>query len=165
METLDLLQEVLSDYDGTLLLVTHDRDFLDRLVTSTIAVEGDGIVHEYVGGYADYLRQRRAPPATKLATKPVAPVAAPERPRIATKLSYKEQRELETLPGRIAELESEKVLLEAALAEPGSFAGDRGAFDASLKRHAELAAALAAAEERWLALAAREEELARNRSG
>ena len=165
METLDLLQEVLSDYDGTLLLVTHDRDFLDRLVTSTIAVEGDGIVHEYVGGYADYLRQRRAPAAARPAAKPPAPVLTPERPRPATKLSYREQREFETLPGRIAELESEKVLLEAALAEPGSFAGDRAAFDASLKRHAELAAALAAAEERWLALAAREEELARNRSG
>lgn len=165
METLDLLQEVLSDYDGTLLLVTHDRDFLDRLVTSTIAVEGDGVVHEYVGGYSDYLRQRRAPPAPKPAAKTPAPAASPERPRTVTKLSYKDQRDLESLPGRIAELESEKILLEAALAEPGSFAGDRAAFDASLKRHHQVATDLAAAEERWLALAERAEDLARGKSG
>ena len=165
METLDLLQEVLSDYDGTLLLVTHDRDFLDRLVTSTIAVEGDGVVDEYVGGYADYLRQRRAPPAPKLVARPAVPDAAPERPRAITKLSYKEQRELESLPDEIAKLESEKILLEAALAEPGSFAGDRAAFDASLKRHQRVATDLAAAEERWLALAARAEELTRSKSG
>jgi len=164
METLDLLQEVLSDYDGTLLLVTHDRDFLDRLVTSTIAVEGDGVVHEYVGGYSDYLRQRRAP-TVKAAPKTAPSTAPAERPRTTTKLSYKEQRELESLPGEIAKLESEKILLEAALAEPGSFAGDRAAFDASLKRHQHVATELAAAEERWLALAAREEELARSRSG
>src|SRR5215470_16967924 len=88
MDTLDLLQDVLSDYEGTLLLVSHDRDFLDRLVTSIIAVEGDGVVHEYVGGYTDYLRQRREPLATK-ATKPVAakPTPEPQRNRTASKLS------------------------------------------------------------------------------
>jgi ABC transport system ATP-binding/permease protein len=77
LETLDLLEEVLADYEGTLLLVSHDRDFLDRLVTSIIAVEGDGVVHEYVGGYTDYLRQRREPIAPKT-TKPLA-VPEPQR--------------------------------------------------------------------------------------
>jgi len=164
METLDLLQEVLSDYDGTLLLVTHDRDFLDRLVTSTIAVEGDGIVHEYVGGYADYLRQRRAPPAPKPAAKTASPAVTPERPRPVTKLSYKEQRDLQLLPGQIAVLEAEKARIEAALAAPENFK-DRAAFDLTLKRHQQIASDLAVAEERWLALAAREEELAQGKSG
>jgi ATP-binding cassette subfamily F protein uup len=165
METLDLLQEVLSEYDGTLLLVTHDRDFLDRLVTSTIAVEGDGIVHEYVGGYADYLRQRRPPPAPKATTRSGAPAVKPARERVAVKLTWKEQRELESLPGEIARLEAEKAALEAALADPNHFGDDRAALTNSLTRHGELVAALAATEERWLALAAREEELARSKSG
>src|SRR5260370_39572044 len=73
IETLDLLEELLADYDGTLLLVSHDRDFLDRLVTGVIAVEGHGAIDEYVGGYSDYLRQRRPPPAAK----PI-PKAAPK---------------------------------------------------------------------------------------
>ncbi len=165
METLDLLQEVLSDYDGTLLLVTHDRDFLDRLVTSTIAVEGDGVVHEYVGGYSDYLRQRRAPPVPKPAPKTASPSGPVERPRAVTKLSYKDQRDLEALPGQIAKLEEEKAALEGVLATPEKFSNDRAALETSLARHRRIVAELATAEERWLALAGREEELARNKSG
>ncbi|MCC6471502.1 MAG: ATP-binding cassette domain-containing protein [Alphaproteobacteria bacterium] len=165
LETLELLETVLADYDGTLLLVTHDRAFLDRVVTSTIAVEGDGIVHEYVGGYSDYLRQRR-PPAAKPSQPRAGPKPAPEAPRakMPTRLSFKEQRELDTLPQEIARLEAEKAKLEAVLAEPDRLAGDRAAFEAALKRHSELAAALSAAEERWLALAERAEALAQRKS-
>jgi ATP-binding cassette subfamily F protein uup len=163
METLDLLEEVLADYDGTLLLVSHDRDFLDRLVTSVIAVEGDGIVDEYVGGYTDYVRQRRAPrikPAAKPAAKPAPPPS--ERPRAApARLSYKEQRELDALPDRIAALEAEKAKLEADIADPGFFARDRLAFESASRRHTALLDELAAAEETWLELAARAEALAR----
>src|ERR1700749_4179997 len=121
MEKLDLLEDLLADYEGTLLLVSHDRDFLDRLVTSIIAVEGDGAVHEYVGGYTDYLRQRRVPLVRK-ATKPAEAKPAPElqRNRAASKLSFKDQRELDGLPERIAQLEAEKVEIERLLADPAS---------------------------------------------
>jgi ATP-binding cassette subfamily F protein uup len=163
METLDLLEELLADYEGTLLLVSHDRDFLDRLVTSIIAVEGDGVVHEYVGGYSDYLRQRREPLAPK-AAKPVAAKPTPElqRNRAASKLSFKDQRELDGLPERIAKLEAERVKVEHLLADPDS-AADAAKLTAGMVRHGELVAELAVAEERWLALAERAEELASNR--
>jgi ATP-binding cassette subfamily F protein uup len=171
LETMGLLEDVLADYDGTLLLVTHDRDFLDRVVTSTIAVEGNGVVHEYVGGYSDYVRQRRAPSAAKTTTKgaprPAAAPArdvAPPRPRAPTRLSFKEQRELDGLPAEIARLTAEKTALESTLAAPDRLANDRTAFDVALRRHADLAAALAAAEERWLVLAERAEDLARRKA-
>jgi len=160
IDTLDLLEEVLADYDGTLLLVSHDRDFLDRMVTSVIAVEGDGAIKEYVGGYSDYLRQRPPPPELRPAAK--RPIAA-ERitERRMDKLSWKEQRELDTLPAQIAAYESEKARLEAALADRGFYERDRAGFEASTSRHTALVDALAQAEERWLDLASRAEELSR----
>jgi ATP-binding cassette subfamily F protein uup len=160
LETLGLLEEVLADYDGTLLLVTHDRDFLDRVVTSTIAVEGDGVVHEYVGGYSDYVRQRRVPLPSRPAPAKTPNAASPELPRERMRLGFNEQRELESLPGRISKLEAEKAEIEADLADPERSAGDRAAFTRLMARHGETAAALADAEERWLALASRAEELA-----
>ncbi len=165
LETLTLLEEILADYDGTLLLVTHDRDFLDRVVTSTIAVEGDGNVREYVGGYTDYLRQRPPPksaPPRPAAKTPPKELEAP-RPKTATRLSFKEQRELDSLPGEIERLTAEKQALEATLADPARLAGDRAAFETAMRRHGELAASLAVAEERWLELAERVEELARRK--
>jgi ABC transport system ATP-binding/permease protein len=163
LETLGLLEELLADYDGTLLLVTHDRDFLDRVVTSTIAVEGDGVVHEYVGGYTDYLRQRRAPEPAKhvAAVKQKPAAAAATRSVQPARLSYKEQRDLATLPDTIATLEAEKAAIEAKLADPQHFAKDHAALAKATQRHGEIAAALEEAEHRWLELAAREEELAR----
>jgi len=160
LETLGLLEEVLADYDGTLLLVTHDRDFLDRVVTSTIAVEGNGVVHEYVGGYTDYLRQRRAPEPAKTVAAAKPRAAAPKSAQPA-RLSYKEQRDLATLPDTIARLEAEKGAIEAKLADPQAFAKDRAALARATQRHGEIATALEEAEHRWLELAAREEELAR----
>jgi ATP-binding cassette subfamily F protein uup len=164
METLGLLEEVLADYDGTLLLVTHDRDFLDRVVTSTIAVEGDGVVREYVGGYTDYLRQRPAPPAPKTIAKPAARPAEAPRERAQTRLSFKEQRELDSLPREITKLTDEKTAIETALADPTRYSTDRAAFARTMARHGELVALLEDAEQRWLTLAARAEDLARRKA-
>ncbi|MCX7354988.1 MAG: ATP-binding cassette domain-containing protein [Alphaproteobacteria bacterium] len=159
IETLDLLEEVLSDYDGTLLLVSHDRDFLDRLVTSVIAMEGDGVVDEYVGGYSDYLRQR-SPRTTKPSPKPAARPAAPPLPSPVRgqRLSWKEKRELEDLPPRIAALEAEKSVLEKSLADPDMYARDRSSFEKASARLGVAVAELASAEERWLLLAERAEK-------
>ncbi len=156
METLDLLEELLTDYEGTLLLVSHDRDFLDRLVTSTIAVEGDGVIDEYVGGYTDYVRQRRA--ATAAAPKKTQVAAPPPRERSSTRLGYKEQRELESLPAKIATLEQEKATLERAMANPATYGGDHTKLATAAARHGEVASALAEAEEKWLTLAERAEQ-------
>ncbi|MFN0043374.1 MAG: ABC-F family ATP-binding cassette domain-containing protein [Alphaproteobacteria bacterium] len=158
IETLDLLEEVLADYDGTLLLVSHDRDFLDRLVTSVIAMEGNGVVEEYVGGYADYLRQRSRR-ADKSLPKPAARSAPPAPPRERSQRpNWKDQRELEDLPRRIAALEAEKSAIEKTLSDPEMYASNRASFEASSIRHGELVAAIGEAEERWLFLAERAEK-------
>ena len=161
LETLDLLVEVLDGYEGTLLLVSHDRDFLDRLVTSVVALEGDGRVVEHAGGFSDYERRRKEAWPDDEKPAPRRKAATPGRPRRAAgKLGYKEARELEALPDEIARLEAAIAGFEAKLTDPGLYARDPQAFaDAS----AELAAArdaLAAAEERWLALEERREALA-----
>jgi ATP-binding cassette subfamily F protein uup len=121
LETLELLEAELADWPGTLLLVSHDRVFLDNVVTSTIACEGDGRVGEYVGGYADWVRQRApvalAPPVARART-PQLPGAVAAGPDVRRKLSYKEQRELDALPGQIARLEAEHAELEAQVASP-----------------------------------------------
>jgi ATP-binding cassette subfamily F protein uup len=127
LETLELLEELLMEFQGTLLLVSHDRDFLDNVVTSTLAFEGDGVVREYVGGYQDWLRQRPQPMAAKTQAQVDSkrvnsgqeqPPAA-EKPK---KRSYKEQRELEQLPERIEALESELARLQQQLADPQVYA-------------------------------------------
>jgi ABC transport system ATP-binding/permease protein len=164
IETLDLLEELLADYNGTLLLVSHDRDFLDRLVTGVVVVEGDGRIDEYVGGYSDYVRQRRPPPAAKAVAKPTAAKPTARGGTTPERMSFKERRELETLPGTIAALEAEKATLEAKLADPALYPRDRAGFEAASARHREVIAALTVAEERWLALAERAETLARGTS-
>jgi ATP-binding cassette subfamily F protein uup len=165
METLDLLQEVLEEFEGTLLLVSHDRDFLDRLVTSVIAVEGDGRIAEYPGGHADYLRQRPSAPA--LPSKVTKPAATPEprATRAVTRLSYKEARELETLPATIDSLTDEIAALERKLADPQLYGRDRAGFDAATVRLEAARHALAAAEERWLELEEKRESLAGTGTG
>jgi ATP-binding cassette subfamily F protein uup len=126
LETLELLEELLLDFDGTLLLVSHDRAFLDNVVTSTLVFEGDGRVRQYVGGYADWVRQRPPVPAVS----PVAPRKAansgqtatpPEKKAKAKKLSYKDQRELQQLPARIEALEQELEQLQQQLSDPEVF--------------------------------------------
>ena len=123
VETLELLEELLLDYKGTLLLVSHDRDFLDNVVTSTLVLEGEGRLGDYVGGYSDWLRQRRTPAATATASAPVKPALSrqPEPATAKRKLGFKETRELEQLPGRIEALEAEVARRTAAMNDPAYY--------------------------------------------
>ena len=162
MDTLDLLEDVLADYEGTLILVSHDRDFVDRLATSTIALDGSGIVAETPGGWKDFLSQNpgffaRGPVAAPAAK---AARAAPEPARKLVKLSYKEQRRLEELDGLMPRLAGEITAQEQRLADPGLYARDPKAFNAAMTAMDKARATLAAAEEEWLALEEKKEALA-----
>jgi ATP-binding cassette subfamily F protein uup len=153
-DTLDLLQEALSDYDGTVLLVSHDRDFLDRLVTSTIALEGDGTAIEYAGGYSDYLAQRgprQSPLAVVAAEKKEKPVAR-EGPPQKQRLGYKRERTLAELPKKIDALHAEIATLNEVLADADFYSRDPGAFAVKSSRLATAQAELDAAEIEWLEL-------------
>ena len=157
LETLDLLQEMLGDYAGTLLLVSHDRDFLDRVATSTLAYESPGKWVEYAGGYSDMLAQRgqtttpaatRQKPAMRHTT--LAPTAKPAAPAI--RLSFKQQHELKTLTGEIERLQAEVQKTETLLAQPGLYQKNPEKFKHASRTLGETKAALARAEERWLEL-------------
>ena len=163
VETLELLEELLGDYPGTLLLVSHDRDFLDNVVTSTLVMEGGGRVGEYVGGYSDWLRQRPAPAAESAPGKrsmPVssnasggAPAPAPAPPPPARrKLAFKEARELEQLPGVIEALESKLTAMTAEMNEPAFYQRDASAITAHATEVARVQAELDAAYARWAEL-------------
>ncbi|WP_298576771.1 ATP-binding cassette domain-containing protein [uncultured Luteimonas sp.] len=156
VETLELLEELLLDYKGTLLLVSHDRDFLDNVVTSTLVLEGDGRLGEYVGGYTDWLRQRPAPGATTVATVAARPAPAPAPPAAAPpprrKLSYKEARELEQLPALIERLEAEVAARGEAMNDPAYFQQDSAAITAANDALSTLQAELDAAYARWAEL-------------
>jgi ATP-binding cassette subfamily F protein uup len=157
LDTLDLLEEVLADYEGTLLLVSHDRDFLDRLVTSVIALEGDGRAREYVGGYSDYLRQRPTPESS--VQKKAARADRVERNLRRERLSWGEQRELEALPQQVEKLSSEIAELERRLGDAGFYARDPKAFAIATQRLEQAAHERATAEERWLELEEKRERL------
>ncbi len=150
IETLDLLEELLADHPGTLLLVSHDRDFVDRLVTSTIAFEGPGVAREYAGGYSDWLRQRPAPQPAPV-TVPTKSVKAPAPPRPAA-FPAKLQRELDRLPDRMAAVEADIAGRETVLADPGLYVRDPQAFARTTGELEALRSDLAALEERWLEL-------------
>jgi ATP-binding cassette subfamily F protein uup len=154
LETLDLLQEMLADYQGTVLLVSHDRDFLDRVVTSTIASEGDGRWQEYAGGYSDMLSQRGPPAMGKAPGKRAnAIAAAPAKLREGKKLSFKQQHELEKLlPDTIAKLQADMVRYQRVLTDPNLFKRDPKKFQATTSALAQAELELARAEERWLEL-------------
>ena len=158
LETLDLLQEVIADYDGTVLIVSHDRDFLDRTVTVTLGLDGSGSVDVVVGGFEDWERQRkrRAEPKKAEAAKPVA--ASPP-PASRTKLSYKDQRDYDGLPARIEALDAAIASDEAALADPNLYARDPSAFDRLMASIAKARDEKDAAELRWLDLAEQVEAL------
>ncbi len=167
IDTLDLLEELLENYDGTVFLVSHDRTFLDNVVTSTIASEGHGLWREYEGGVQDWLLQSRRSRAAAAAAAPTAgtkqaaakdstPAAAPSKTEQTSrkKLSYKEQRELDALPDRIGALEKEQAEVQAVLADGSVYATD-GAKAAKLTaRASEIDEELMAALERWTALSA-----------
>jgi ATP-binding cassette subfamily F protein uup len=150
-ETLELLEELLADYPGTVFLVSHDREFLNNVVTSTLAFEGEGVVKEYAGGYDDFLRQR-APAAKEVEAQRAAPPPPPPRPAGPRKLSYKETRELEALPGRIEALEARQKELHAAMADPGWYKQGAERISAAQAELEEVERDLAAAYERWQAL-------------
>jgi ABC transport system ATP-binding/permease protein len=157
LETLDVLEDMLGDYAGTILLISHDRDFLDRVVNAVIVPEGGGRWAEYAGGYTDMLAQRGEDIA-RMATGKAAPPrpTKPEPARAATaprrRLSFNEKYALETLPGEIAALQDKIQAAQQKLADPGLYARDRKAFDAISATLVAAQAELAAAEDRWLEL-------------
>ena len=160
VDTLELLEELLAEYEGTLLLVSHDRTFLDNVVTSTLVFEGDGNFREYAGGYDDWERyQRQIPEAPATPVKRAVPASqtAPDarredRPR---KLSYKEQRELETLPAKIEALEAEQSDLHARMAEGDFYRQPGEAISATIERLESIKSELEASYERWQELESR----------
>jgi ATP-binding cassette subfamily F protein uup len=155
LETLDLLQEVIADYDGTVLIVSHDRDFLDRTVTVTLGLDGSGRVDIVAGGYEDWERKRRKP-VEKKSGKSDAPKPAPPKPK-TDKLSYKDQRDYDLLPSRIEELEAAIAKGEQILSDPDLFANDPKKFANISKGLENAREEKEAAEERWLELAERVE--------
>ncbi|HKJ60588.1 MAG TPA: ATP-binding cassette domain-containing protein, partial [Hyphomicrobiales bacterium] len=167
LETLDVLEEMLGDYQGTVILISHDRDFLDRIVGSVIVPEGDGRWTEYAGGYADMLAQRgsdlwwrRGEGAGKVkpAKSKNKPAAAPRKPE-RKKLGFKQKHALETLPIRMETLQAEIAAQQHKLSDAGLYARDPKAFEASTAKLAEAQAALDAAEEEWLELEMLREEI------
>ncbi|MFP5329977.1 MAG: ABC-F family ATP-binding cassette domain-containing protein [Alphaproteobacteria bacterium] len=184
LETLDLLQEVIADYEGTVLLVSHDRDFLDRTVTVTLGLDGSGRVDIVAGGYADWEKKRKAPPrngevagarrkrtdyggveggARRLLHQPSAgppPRSGEER----KKLSYKDQRDLDRLPGEVARIDGEIAAIEMLLHDPELYARDPARFAELTERVVALRKDKEAAEERWLEVAELAEELQRQAS-
>ncbi|MBO9464815.1 ATP-binding cassette domain-containing protein [Tropicibacter sp. R15_0] len=155
VETLDLLQELLDDYDGTVLLISHDRDFLDRVATTTIAMEGRGRAVAYAGGWSDYRRQRGAddPQAPTAKSKPKKDVAKPAaKPAKAPTLSFTEKHRLEALPGEIERLEAEIAKLEEFMADPELFHKEPLKFQKATEALVERQEALANAEMEWLEL-------------
>jgi len=170
VETLDLLEELLIDYSGTVLLVSHDREFLDNVVTRCLVFEGHGHVGDYVGGYQDWLRQtgqtHRAPAGAAHGRDSSGPWAPPTRPtptspvraghardpKPAAKLSYKDQRELQDLPKRIEALESEQAILSTQLSDPSLYARDREKARAMQDRAGAIERELGEAYRRWEAL-------------
>ncbi|KPK54114.1 MAG: ABC transporter ATP-binding protein [Thiotrichales bacterium SG8_50] len=163
VETLELLEELLMEYDGTLILVSHDRAFLDNVVTSTLVFEGDGRVGEYVGGYSDWLRHARENAATpdnqNLKPEPATVAKAPraakksatEKPR---KLSYNEQRELDTLPAKIEALEMEQSQLQAQVSDAGFYQQEKAQIADTLARLEVVTQELESSYRRWEALEA-----------
>ncbi|MFO1175500.1 MAG: ATP-binding cassette domain-containing protein [Paracoccaceae bacterium] len=161
VETLDLLQDILGDYDGTVLLVSHDRDFIDRVATTTIALEGDGRATAYAGGWSDYQAQRTAPPAAatpaRPAPKPAPAAEAPAAKPQAAGLTFTEKHRFQTLPGVIEKLEAEIGKLSDFLSDPDLFARAPDKFRRASEGLAERQLALSAAEEEWLMLAEKAE--------
>ncbi len=160
VDTLELLEDLLNDFDGTLLLVSHDRTFLDNIVTSTLVFEDDGTVGEYVGGYEDWLRQRKVVESSAKANSKTAAKSAEDEVDVSSikaaksrKLSYKETRELAALPETIEELEEEKGILESKVSDSAFYQQDKEAISESLQRLEYLNLELEQAYERWEELA------------
>ncbi len=164
LETLDLLQEVIADYDGTVLIVSHDRDFLDRTVTVTLGLDGSGKIDIIAGGYADWEAKRnppkRATPAAKAVAREAAPPPPPPPPR-SVKLSYKDQRDYELLPDKVSSLDTRISEVEAALHDPALYRRDPLLFEKLTAELDALRNEKDEAEMRWLELAEMVENLSR----
>ena len=168
MDTLDLLEDLLADYEGTLILVSHDRDFVDRLATSTIGLDGAGHAVETPGGWQDFIGQNpgffaRLPVAATPLEQKAAAAPARAEPARAVKLSYKDQRRLAELETLIAEAPGRIGALEARLADPGLYGRDPAGFQALSRELDALRETLSSAEEEWLVLEERKEALAASR--
>jgi ABC transport system ATP-binding/permease protein len=164
IETLELLEEKLMAYQGTLILVSHDREFLNQIVTRCLVFEGDGVVGDYVGGYDDWLRQRTtdpwanvgktntpnaAPPAPPAVAQPTVAATAPTPVKKTKKLGYKEQRELEMLPALIEKLETEQEALVAKIGDPNFYQQEASTVTAAQARMVDLENELLKAYARW----------------
>lgn len=156
VETLELLEEILGNFDGTLLLVTHDREFMDNVVTQTLAFEGDGVVREYIGGYQDWLRQRALPKAVEKPVKKVSPDPKPDlKPTSKVrKLTYKLQLELEQLPAKIESLEAKVAELEGVIGSAKFATLEHTQMTATLDALSDTQQSLDKAMERWMELEA-----------
>ncbi|HEX6861032.1 MAG TPA: ATP-binding cassette domain-containing protein [Caulobacteraceae bacterium] len=163
MDTLDLLEDLLADYNGTLILVSHDRDFIDRLATSTIALDGRGNAVETPGGWSDFQSQNPGflthPSRAPAPTRASAPARPREEPRKSTKLSYKDQRRLDELTALLDKLPRDIAGAEKELEDPQLYARNPARFDQLMKTLDQARAALASAEEEWLALEEKREAL------
>ncbi|AAV95740.1 ABC transporter, ATP-binding protein [Ruegeria pomeroyi DSS-3] len=152
VETLDLLQEILDDYDGTVLLVSHDRDFLDRVATTTVAMEGDGRAVVYAGGWSDYRAQRgEDAPKEDVKSKPSAPKIKQEM-KVKSGLTFSEKHRLEALPAEIARLEAEIAKLQELMADPELYTREPVKFQKATEALVQRQEKLSALEEEWLAL-------------
>ena len=166
LETLDLLEAKLADYDGTLILISHDRDFIDRLATSTIALDGHGDVVETPGGWSDFVRQNPGffAPVSTGAGQPRKRAAKPQTTaKRSVKLSFKDEHRLSMLEALALKLTGEIAALEQRLAETTLYARDRSRFDTATARLVAARAELAAAEDEWLALEEKREALESDR--
>jgi ATP-binding cassette subfamily F protein uup len=165
IETLDLLQEVIADYEGTVLIVSHDRDFLDRTVTMTIGLDGSGRAQLVAGGWSDLMAARRAPRSARPASAQAAPAASVPQPTSSTspraKLGFRDAHDLERLPAEIARIEAAIAAASEALSDPSLFARDQRRFEALTVEMDRLRHALDRAETRWLEVAEKAEALAR----
>ena len=164
-----VLEDMLGDYEGTVIMISHDRDFLDRVVTSVIVPEGDGKWIEYAGGYTDMLAQRGADLTRQSAKEAAPPRPAKQAESAAAKpqpgkrrLMFKDKHALETLPKTIAGLQTEMKELQAKLDDPNFYARDREGFEKVTVQLGELQQKIAAAEEQWLELEILREEIAGN---
>ena len=153
VETLDLLQEILDDFDGTVLLVSHDRDFLDRVATRSVVMEGDGRATVYAGGWSDYLAQRQDRGVAVADPKKPKPTQPRQAAHVNIKLGFKQEHRLQELPDLIARLEQEITRLQEFLSDPGLFSRAPRKFQKASEGLAERQATLATAEAEWLALA------------
>ena len=171
LETLDLLQEVIADYDGTVLIVSHDRDFLDRTVTITLGVDGSGKVDVVAGGYEDWAKRRKSPPPARgrgpgggqIKGSAFSDSPTPQSPPASGrggKLSYKDQRDLDRLPAEIERIEKDIAIAEQALHDPDLYARDPSQFAALTEKIGQLRAEKEEAEMRWLEVAEMAERLA-----